>query len=226
MLNTDNVRLGVIGLGYVGLPLAVEFGKVLPTVGFDINTKRINELRDGVDHTLEVEPDLLAEATQLSFASDLDVLRGCNVYIVTVPTPIDASRRPDLTPLIKASETLGKVVGQGDGWRWDGVRFRILHPAEPVNAKGNQASRVLKVVADGGSVLLPGDLEAAGEARLVSRSPGLASDVLAAPHHGSNTSSTSPFIEAVAPSWAVFSVGYRNRWGFPAPEVVAPAPAT
>ena len=114
MVNMDNVRLGVIGLGYVGLPLAVEFGKVLPTVGFDINTKRIAELRDGVDHTLEVEPALLAEASQLSFESEIEALRACNVYIVTVPTPIDASRRPDLTPLIRASETLGQVVGQGD----------------------------------------------------------------------------------------------------------------
>ena len=114
MLSMDNVRLGIIGLGYVGLPLAVEFGKLLPTVGFDINTRRIAELRDGVDHTLEVEPELLASSTQLSFSSELDALRGCNVYIVTVPTPIDASRRPDLTPLIKASETLGQVVGKGD----------------------------------------------------------------------------------------------------------------
>ncbi|MDI5921851.1 Vi polysaccharide biosynthesis UDP-N-acetylglucosamine C-6 dehydrogenase TviB [Halomonas sp. LR5S13] len=114
MLSMDNVRLGVIGLGYVGLPLAVEFGKVVPTVGFDINARRIKELRDGVDHTLEVEPELLARATQLSFESGLDALRDCNVYIVTVPTPIDGSRRPDLTPLIKASETLGRVVGQGD----------------------------------------------------------------------------------------------------------------
>lgn len=114
MLNMDNVRLGVIGLGYVGLPLAVEFGKVLPTVGFDINARRIAELRDGVDHTLEVEADLLAQATQLSFESDIEALRGCNVYIVTVPTPIDATRRPDLTPLIRASETLGNVIAQGD----------------------------------------------------------------------------------------------------------------
>ena len=114
MVNMDNVRLGVIGLGYVGLPLAVEFGKVLPTVGFDINAKRIGELRDGVDHTLEVEPELLAEASQLSFESEIEALRACNVYIVTVPTPIDSSRRPDLTPLIRASETLGQVVGQGD----------------------------------------------------------------------------------------------------------------
>ncbi|MDK9688108.1 Vi polysaccharide biosynthesis UDP-N-acetylglucosamine C-6 dehydrogenase TviB [Halomonas sp. LC1] len=114
MVSMDNVRLGVIGLGYVGLPLAVEFGKVLPTVGFDINTQRIGELRDGIDHTLEVEPELLAEAKQLSFESQIEALRGCNVYIVTVPTPIDSTRRPDLTPLIKASETLGQVVGKGD----------------------------------------------------------------------------------------------------------------
>ncbi|MEA2120506.1 Vi polysaccharide biosynthesis UDP-N-acetylglucosamine C-6 dehydrogenase TviB [Halovibrio sp. HP20-50] len=114
MLNIDNVRLGIIGLGYVGLPLAVEFGKVMPTIGFDINAKRIAELNDGIDRTLEVEPALLAESTQLSFASDLEVLRECNVYIVTVPTPIDDSRRPDLTPLIKASETLGQVVSKGD----------------------------------------------------------------------------------------------------------------
>lgn len=110
----ENVRLGVIGLGYVGLPLAVEFGKVLPTVGFDINAGRIAQLRDGVDHTLEVEPDLLAEATQLSFESDIEALRRCNVYIVTVPTPIDSSRRPDLIPLIRASETLGNVIAKGD----------------------------------------------------------------------------------------------------------------
>ncbi|QFT85263.1 UDP-N-acetyl-D-glucosamine 6-dehydrogenase [Halomonas sp. THAF12] len=113
-LDVDSVRLGVIGLGYVGLPLAVEFGKVMPTLGFDINSKRISELRDGIDQTLEVEPELLASALQLSFSSDLEVLRACNVYIVTVPTPIDDSRRPDLTPLIKASETLGQVVGEGD----------------------------------------------------------------------------------------------------------------
>lgn len=114
MRDMDNVRLGVIGLGYVGLPLAVEFGKVMPTVGFDINAQRITELRDGVDRTLEVEPELLAQATQMSFESDLEALRGCNVYIVTVPTPIDASRCPDLTPLRKASETLGQVISQGD----------------------------------------------------------------------------------------------------------------
>ncbi|MEQ6917342.1 Vi polysaccharide biosynthesis UDP-N-acetylglucosamine C-6 dehydrogenase TviB [Halomonas aquatica] len=114
MHSTDTVRLGVIGLGYVGLPLAVEFGKLLPTVGFDIDAKRISELRDGIDYTLEVEPELLAQASQLTFSDELEALRECNVYIVTVPTPIDSSRRPDLTPLIKASETLGQVVSQGD----------------------------------------------------------------------------------------------------------------
>lgn len=114
MLNMDDVRLGMIGLGYVGLPLAVEFGKVLPTVGFDINEKRIAELRNGKDRTLEVEPELLAEASKLRFESDIEALRDCNVYIVTVPTPIDSSRRPDMTPLLRASETLGKVVSKGD----------------------------------------------------------------------------------------------------------------
>ena len=114
MLKIEDVRLGVIGLGYVGLPLSVEFGKVLPTLGFDINTRRIADLRNGLDLTLEVEPELLAAAAQLRFSSDIDALRDCNVYIVTVPTPIDACRCPDLTCLIKASETLGRVVGVGN----------------------------------------------------------------------------------------------------------------
>ncbi|MFD2190045.1 Vi polysaccharide biosynthesis UDP-N-acetylglucosamine C-6 dehydrogenase TviB [Pistricoccus aurantiacus] len=114
MRRMEDVRLGVIGLGYVGLPLAVEFGKVLPTLGFDIDAQRIQALRDGVDNTLEVEPELLAEARQLTFTDSLEALRECNVYIVTVPTPIDAGRQPDLTPLLRASETLGQVIGRGD----------------------------------------------------------------------------------------------------------------
>lgn len=109
-----NTRIAVIGLGYVGLPLAVEFGKRYVTVGFDINAKRIEELRRGEDHTREVEPELLAQATRLSFSNQLPDIAGCNVYIVTVPTPIDSARRPDLTPLIKASEMLGKVLRAGD----------------------------------------------------------------------------------------------------------------
>ncbi len=110
----DQLKLGIIGLGYVGLPLAVEFGKTRPVVGFDINARRIAELSAGHDATLEVEDELLAQAQHLSFSADIDELQSCNVYIVTVPTPINGQKQPDLTPLIKASETLGKVVGRGD----------------------------------------------------------------------------------------------------------------
>ncbi|MEN1927995.1 Vi polysaccharide biosynthesis UDP-N-acetylglucosamine C-6 dehydrogenase TviB [Luteimonas sp. MJ250] len=110
----QDTRIAVVGLGYVGLPLAVEFGKQYDTVGFDINAARVEELRTGRDATLEVEPELLAEATRLTFTSEADGIAACNVYIVTVPTPIDSARRPDLTPLRKASETLGKVLKPGD----------------------------------------------------------------------------------------------------------------
>ena len=109
-----DTRIAVIGLGYVGLPLAVEFGKQYDTVGFDINMVRIDELRQGRDSTLEVEPELLAEATRLAYANTLEEIADCNVYIVTVPTPIDSARRPDLSPLRKASESLGKVLRPGD----------------------------------------------------------------------------------------------------------------
>lgn len=107
-------KLAVIGLGYVGLPLAVEFGKHRPLVGFDINTKRIEALQAGHDSTLEVSDDELVEAGDLRFSSTLSDLEGCNTFIVTVPTPLDAHKRPDLTPLIKASETIGKVLKRGD----------------------------------------------------------------------------------------------------------------
>lgn len=114
LLNGQEVSLAVIGLGYVGLPLAAEFGKKRPVIGFDINAKRIKELQEGVDFTLEVSKEELAEASQLSFSCDLEDLRRANVFIVTVPTPIDNFKRPDLTPLIRASETIGKVLKQGD----------------------------------------------------------------------------------------------------------------
>jgi UDP-N-acetyl-D-galactosamine dehydrogenase len=110
----QNNKLAIIGLGYVGLPLAVEFGKKRPTIGFDINAKRIAELKNGQDHTREVEPDELQQATHLTYTDQLDDLRDANVFIVTVPTPIDAHKRPDLTPLIKASENLGKIIKRGD----------------------------------------------------------------------------------------------------------------
>ncbi|MCH2556044.1 MAG: Vi polysaccharide biosynthesis UDP-N-acetylglucosamine C-6 dehydrogenase TviB [Alcanivorax sp.] len=110
----DNLKLAVVGLGYVGLPLAVEFGKHRPVVGFDINTRRIRALQDGHDSTLEVSDEELAEAGGLTFSADTDALKDCNVYIVTVPTPIDGHRQPDLTPLIRASETIGKTLKKGD----------------------------------------------------------------------------------------------------------------
>ena len=103
----------MIGLGYVGLPLAVEFGKKRDVVGFDINPKRIAELREGRDHTLETTPEELKAASRLAFTSDIADLRDCGIFIVTVPTPIDNANRPDLTPLIKASETVGKVMPTG-----------------------------------------------------------------------------------------------------------------
>lgn len=112
--NLEQIKIAIIGLGYVGLPLAVEFGKKYPTLGFDINQARIAELQRGEDHTLEVSPAELAEATQLRYSADIAALREANFYIVTVPTPIDQHRQPDLTPLIKASETLGKVIKPGD----------------------------------------------------------------------------------------------------------------
>lgn len=107
-------KIAIIGLGYVGLPLAVEFGKKYPTIGFDINQKRIEELRKGYDRTLEVESENLLSSSMLSFASNLEEIKVANIYIVTVPTPIDKNNRPDLTPLIKASETVGKVLQKGD----------------------------------------------------------------------------------------------------------------
>ena len=107
-------KLAIIGLGYVGLPLAVEFGKKIDTTGFDVNQARIKELINGVDSTLEVEPEELEQATRLSYTTNLDEIRDCNIYIVTVPTPIDKHKRPDLTPLIKASETIGKLLRNGD----------------------------------------------------------------------------------------------------------------
>lgn len=114
MITLETTKLAIIGLGYVGLPLAVEFGKKVPVVGFDINESRVNELMSGTDSTLEVSDEELKEAVQLQYTSAIDELKNCNVYIVTVPTPIDKNKNPDLTPLIKASSMLGTVVLPGD----------------------------------------------------------------------------------------------------------------
>src|SRR5690349_9584680 len=106
--------IGIIGLGYVGLPLAVEFGKKFKTVGFDINEARVAELRRGKDSTLEVERHELKSARQLKFSTNTKDLARCSVFIVTVPTPIDAFNRPDLTPIVSASRTVGAVLKEND----------------------------------------------------------------------------------------------------------------
>jgi len=107
-------KIGIIGLGYVGLPLAVEFGKILDVVGFDINKSRIEELNNGIDRTLETDKEELASASKLTFSCNPEDLKKVNHYIVTVPTPVDNYKTPDLTPLLKASETVGKVLKRGD----------------------------------------------------------------------------------------------------------------
>lgn len=108
----NNPRLCILGLGYVGLPLAVEFGKYFDTLGFDISRSRIEELRQGIDRTLELNTEELHQSTHLRFSADADEIRGCDVYIVTVPTPINDSKQPDLSPLEKASTLLSKVIGK------------------------------------------------------------------------------------------------------------------
>ena len=110
----EDLKIAIIGLGYVGLPLAVEFGKSRAVLGFDVNEARIDQLRAGQDVTLETSEDELASATGLSFTTEREALKACNCFIVTVPTPIDGHKRPDLGPLLKASETVGQVLKPGD----------------------------------------------------------------------------------------------------------------
>lgn len=114
MKSLTNTTIAIIGLGYVGLPLAVEFGKHFPTIGYDINTNRIQELRAGQDHTLEVDTNELQTAQHLHYTDHLYDMRDANIFIITVPTPVDHHKRPDLTPLIRASESVGKVLKTGD----------------------------------------------------------------------------------------------------------------
>ncbi len=114
MRDLDDVRIGIIGLGYVGLPLAVAFGRRFPVTGFDVKPGRIAELAAGRDVTLEVSPEELASADRLVYSSRIEDLKNCNVFIVTVPTPIDEHKRPDLSPLERASHTVGRVLSKGD----------------------------------------------------------------------------------------------------------------
>jgi UDP-N-acetyl-D-galactosamine dehydrogenase len=114
MIGLSEIKIGIIGLGYVGLPLAVEFSQKYQVLGFDINQGRIDELNSGKDATLEISPEELLDAKDLQFSASKNDLKNCNVYIVTVPTPIDKYMQPDLTPLINASEMLGGVINKGD----------------------------------------------------------------------------------------------------------------
>ncbi len=114
MFSLDEAKIAIIGLGYVGLPLAVEFGMKMPVLGFDINEPRIKELMSGTDSTLEVSDEELAQAKQLTYSANIEDLKGSNVYIVTVPTPIDKYKKPDLSPLEKASAMLADVISKGD----------------------------------------------------------------------------------------------------------------
>ena len=114
MIIKSNTKIAIVGLGYVGLPLAVEFGKIFETVGFDINNSRISELLGGSDSTLELEPQELQEAKKLTYTSDTKDIQSCNIFIITVPTPIDKHKKPMLTPLVQASETVGKLLKKDD----------------------------------------------------------------------------------------------------------------
>lgn len=114
MFQLEQLKIAIIGLGYVGLPLAVEFGKHKPTIGFDINENRILELKNGHDHTLEVSSDELKYVQQLAYTANIQDLQNSNFFIVTVPTPIDDFKQPDLTPLVKASQSIAKVLKKGD----------------------------------------------------------------------------------------------------------------
>ena len=114
MFDLATTRIGIIGLGYVGLPLAVEFGQHFPTFGLDINQTRIRELQAGTDNTLEVTAEELRQAHQLRYTDSPEDLANCNVYIITVPTPVDDYKRPDFAPLIGASTTVGRLLKPGD----------------------------------------------------------------------------------------------------------------
>ena len=114
MSNIENSRVAIIGLGYVGLPLAVEFGKKFETIGFDINQLRVKELLNGSDSTMEITNEQLKDSTNLHFSTNIADIEKCNIFIVTVPTPIDRHKNPDLNPIIEASKTVGSVLKKED----------------------------------------------------------------------------------------------------------------
>ena len=122
-MNLEKVKIAVIGQGYVGLPLAIEFGKKYPTLGFDINQSRIDELKKGIDHTNEATPEQLKSAIQLIFSANINEIKDCNFYIVTVPTPIDEFKTPDLNPLRGASKMLGRILKKGETVIYDSTVY-------------------------------------------------------------------------------------------------------
>ena len=139
-IKNQTARIGVVGLGYVGLPLAVEFGMKFKTLGFDINETRIQELKAGIDHTLECSPEKLAKSGMLNFSTDFRDLKACEIYIITVPTPIDKNKTPDLRPLISATTTVGKVLDPGnlviyESTVYPGLTEEILVPIIQKNTK-------------------------------------------------------------------------------------------
>ncbi len=113
-MELSNVQIAIVGLGYVGLPLAIEFGRRYPTIGFDTNSGRIDSLRQGHDTTLEATAEEILQASQLSFSDNMEDIADCNVYIVAVPTPIDGLKQPDLTLLRRATQSLAPIIRQGD----------------------------------------------------------------------------------------------------------------
>ena len=125
MENLINTKIGIIGLGYVGLPLAVEFGKKYPTIGFDISMERLKELAVGYDRTRELEREQILEADFLEFVDSIADLESCNVYIVTVPTPINLHKQPNLNPLISASKSVGKILTHGDIVIFESTVFQV-----------------------------------------------------------------------------------------------------
>ena len=114
MSNKNNTKIAIIGLGYVGLPLAVEFGKIYETVGFDINETRINDLMSGKDATMEISSNQLKDSKNLYFSTDIAAIKNCNIFIITVPTPVDKYKKPDLKPLVQASEIVGTILKKED----------------------------------------------------------------------------------------------------------------
>ena len=126
-MNFDKIKIAVIGQGYVGLPLAIEFGKKYPTIGFDINQSRINELKQGIDQTNEATSEQILSSNQLTFSSDISDIKIANIYIFTVPTPIDEFKTPDLNPLKVASKMIGEVLKKEDVAIYESTRHKLLN---------------------------------------------------------------------------------------------------